>query len=80
MNKTLAKSLQGDFVPDGTSEFIIERGKTDWKELSEDQVHRCCTQTSYDVQSGPIYCGNIADYFTIVGNDEIVTVCKKHAK
>lgn len=44
-------------------------------------LERCCACGSYDIQSGRIYCGDLADIVADVTNLEgcIVAYCKRHS-
>jgi hypothetical protein len=48
--------------------------------LFEPPIMRCCAQISYDIQSGPIFCGEIASHFSIISNNQTVAVCPRHKK
>ena len=80
--RELLKDLQRGYIPGGKR----VRGPFEWKRLPDSAfclaglgfVPRCGTQTGDDIQSGPIYCGRIADF---EGNDEegnVVHSCEIH--
>ncbi len=86
MNSTQAEVLRilkqftGDFrLPNDLRKRDIEK---DHRSLSfrkihdTETAHRCCYHTTEDLQSGPIYCGQLAVYKTD-GVDELA-FCEYH--
>jgi len=75
LTKERAKQLQRDFIPGGKAVNIrtLRFRRTE----SDEEVHQCCRQTSYDIQSGPIYCGKIAEYIADTA-DGHVALCEVH--
>ena len=53
------KIRQGDFIPDGDS---VDIRTLRFRKTREDEVFQCCRHVGYDPQSGPMYCGDIAEY------------------
>lgn len=60
MLKELAKQLQEPFTPKGPS--IAPEDLTTWRVTGPHDVYRCCRMIGHDVQSGPMHCGDIADF------------------
>ena len=63
-----------DFIPDAPSSHIDDlrfRQTTYW------EVFQCCEQVGDDIQSGPMYCGKIADL--VVGDRfKYIGLCSRH--
>ncbi len=57
--KEQAKGLQRDFIPNGGR---IDIRTLRFRHTKPDEVYQCCRQVSHDPQSGPIYCGDVAEY------------------
>ncbi|MDD3498200.1 MAG: hypothetical protein PHH24_01685 [Candidatus Moranbacteria bacterium] len=79
MTKGMAKELlRGDFVPNG---YIINLDALEFRRTKDDEVYRCCESTGgYDPQSGPFYCGEIAEIVAFCENNGIpgyVGICEK---
>lgn len=77
LTKTLAKQIENkDFIPDGKRlKFEDIEG---WRETTEYEILYCCVQIDDDIQSGPIYCGKVADY-TSVDPNYTVHLCSMHS-
>ncbi len=76
LSKKTARDLQRDFIPDGEE---IDINTLEFKRTGEYEVFRCCRQTGYDLQSGPIYCGNVAEYIARVPETHgVVALCERH--
>lgn len=77
LSKQEAKGLiREDFIPGGPR--ICDVSKLRFRRTREDEVYQCCLKTSDDPQSGPIFCGEIAEYLAQVGNVGIVCLCERH--
>jgi len=76
INKAFAKSLQGDYAPGGTPVATDEC--THWRMIGDNEVERCGRLIGYDVQSGPVYCGDVADFGATAPNGEPVFICARH--
>jgi len=67
-----------DFVPEFAGKlmkpFRIVR------KLSEHEVKRCGRWVGEDAQSGPIYCGRIAEYKCIDVNGLMLFLCREHGE
>ena len=65
-DKENARKLQGSFVPAGepiaASELLFRR-------TLECEVYRCCRKTAFDPQSGPIFCGQVAEFVAEIKDD-----------
>lgn len=75
MNKTEARRLmRGDYIPDGPG--VLTKGLA-FRRTLEHEVYRCAARTGYDVQSGPIYCGDLAEWarFEV---DSVIACCSRH--
>jgi len=73
--KDMAKSLQRDFVPGGKE---VDLSTLKFRRTTEDEVLQCCASTSYDPQSGPIFCGKVAE-FVARTEQGYVAICTRHA-
>jgi len=67
MDKDRAKQLQSDFIPNGE---WIDISTLEFRRTLPDEVYQCCVRSGHDIQSGPIYCGRVAEWiaFTIKGS------------
>jgi hypothetical protein len=77
----MAEKLQGDYIPNGPRISHDEWQKLVFRRAKPDEIHQCAMQVDNDMQSGPIYCGKIAEYVAFpVGPDGvgIAAVCKRH--
>ena len=81
LTKQLAKELRGDFIPGGKE---IDPHGLVFRKTSEYEVYRCCAHSGYDPQSGPIWCGDIAEIVADVVEDNqiigYVALCNKRHK
>ena len=82
MRKSDAKKLveqMRDYIPGGKPTDI--RSLT-FRRTHEHEVLLCGTRTGDDIQSGPYYCGAIADWAASVSESlsstAVVAVCNKH--
>ena len=71
--------MDGDFIPGGKE--ISPKG-LNYRPTTEYEIYRCCAQTENDPQSGPLFCGKLADYTSeVIENGKLigyVAVCNKH--
>lgn len=72
-SKDRAERLQHEFIPRGEA---VELGKLSFGFTLDDEIYRCCVQTSRDPQSGPIYCGAVAEFVALIEHD-YVGLCGK---
>lgn len=75
LTKEIAKSLQEkDFIPRGKP---ISRESLSFRRTTENEVYRCCAHVGNDLQSGPMFCGKIAEFvaFTESGEKGYVGLC-----
>ncbi len=77
----VVKVMSSDFVPDGTvmSFDKIHKEGIAFRKLSRDEVWRCCRMTSEDIQSGPIYCGKMAQLLGALPDSTFIALCDAHA-
>jgi len=71
---TVERMTRPDYIPGGKSVSKV-------KDLRpSDPGARCCCQTSYDIQSGPIFCGEPADWMADAadGQQGTAAVCNGH--
>lgn len=67
LSKERAREIQrGDFIPGGQPVKISELS---FRRTSDSEVYRCCAQTGSDPQSGPIYCGKVAEFVAFLENE-----------
>lgn len=77
LTKTEAKKiLQRDFIPGGGT---VDVSKVKFQRTKEHEVFRCGCKVGNDSQSGPLYCGDIAEFVAPV-EDGIVAVCERCAR
>lgn len=77
--KQLAKKVrEGDYIPGG--ERVRSMDDFEFRETTDDEVFRCGTSICSDPQSGPIFCGDVADYIGIHKGDpnKAVALCRRH--
>ena len=69
--------LKRDYIPRGRAVTDEEFRKMKFRKTEEDEVYQCARQSSYDIQSGPIYCGELAEW---IGKTEsgVVCLCERH--
>ena len=78
MTKTEAKNLlKGDFIPGGSTVSLDELRQLEFRETTENEVYQCCAQTGTDIQSGPGYCGDIAEFVAFFDDGEVIAMCGK---
>lgn len=77
LSKRKARQLQRDFIPDG--EPIDDINALEFERTKEDEVFQCCKPTAHDPQSGPIYCGDVAEYIAPVPEQGgVLALCERH--
>lgn len=80
MRKSEAKKLVAqmrDYVPGGSE--VVNLAKVVFRPTREHEIHLCGAVTGRDLQSGSYYCGAVADWVALTG-DEVAAVCDRHAK
>jgi len=78
MTKTEAKNLlKRDFIPGGKNVSSDELKQLEFRRTTENEVFQCCVQTGRDVQSGPGYCGDIAEFVAFFDDGRMVAMCGK---
>lgn len=72
------KLLRGDFIPgDGR---VKDTKNLKWRKTEDFEVHQCCIVVGHDIQSGPGYCGGIADWIAETKPGMYMSVCNRHKK
>lgn len=84
LTKSLAKQIgRGNFIPDGPS---IDVTKLTFRRTAEHEVFPCSFTVGNDIQSGPLYCGDVAEFIATAEHSKteggkrvmgIVTVCSR---
>ncbi|MBU2109704.1 hypothetical protein KKB71_01980 [Patescibacteria group bacterium] len=76
LTKEIAKKiLERDFIPEIIEKIDIR--ELEFRKTTNFEIHRCFRQTGYDSQSGPLYCGKIAEFIAITKDRKgIVTICE----
>lgn len=72
--KEAARRLQRDFIPGGKS---VDISTLRFRKTDDHEIYQCCRKVSHDLQSGPIYCGDIAEYFATT-TDGYTCLCQRH--
>lgn len=75
LTKATAAKLRGDFIPGGK---MVDINILRFRRTNDTEVFRCCRQTQNDLQSGPIFCGDIAEFIARTA-DGIAALCERHA-
>lgn len=78
MTKEVAKKLrEGHYVENGIEITHKEFKKLKFRKTNSTEIERCATIIGDDSQSGPLYCGDIAEY---VGKRKkgILWLCERH--
>jgi len=73
------KFIEDDFIPNGR---VVDINDLRFRKTTEHEVFRCCAQTGSDSQSGPFYCGEIAEWVAIFPAEDpkkiwILALCGK---
>jgi hypothetical protein len=80
MNKLEAKALvekMRDYIPGGKP---VDPSRLIFRPTSNTgAVHLCGVRTGEDIQSGPYYCGKVADWFATTA-DGTVAICDRHGQ
>ena len=75
ITKTQAKNLlPSDFVPGGKQLTSEELRNLKFRRTTENEIFQCCVITGEDIQSGPYFCGQIAE-FVAFSSDSMVALC-----
>lgn len=77
MLKDLAKQLQRDYIPNGRRISRDEFSDLKFRRTEEYEIYQCGCQTGNDIQSGPIYCGRVADFLAET-KEGVLAACKSH--
>jgi hypothetical protein len=79
MNKSDAKKLveqMRDYIPGGKP---VDVRSLTFRRTRDHEVLLCGTRTGNDIQSGPYYCGAVADWVASI-REGTVAVCDRHGK
>ena len=71
---TVERMTKPDYIPGGKSVSKVKNLRP------ADPGARCCCETAYDIQSGPIFCGEPADWMADDANasGKVTAVCSRH--
>lgn len=78
VTKDFVRKMEGglDFIPRG--EFVAI-DSLEFRPTNNLELFQCCQQTGNDPQSGPYYCGKVAEL--VAGNrNKYVGLCQRHAQ
>lgn len=64
-----------DFIPGGR---YVDIDILCFRRTGSSEIFRCCRQTDSDIQSGPFYCGDIAEYVAPTEGGT-VALCERYA-
>jgi len=74
LTKDQARKLRGDYIPTGKP---VDIRTLRFRKTKDHEILLCCRPTSNDIQSGPIYCGDVSEF--VAENDEgYVALCMRH--
>ena len=79
MHKSEAKKLverMRDYIPKGKPVAV---SSLTFRRMHEHELHLCGARTGNDIQSGPYYCGAIADWVSST-SDGLAAVCERHGE
>ena len=77
--RQLLKNLR-DYIPKGKTLTRDQITQLVFRETSEFEIYHCGTRTGIDYQSGPYYCGAIADFVASAPDGGIVAICGRHKR
>lgn len=66
-----------DYVPKGKP---VDVAKLMFRRTHEHEILLCGTRTGDDIQSGPYFCGAVADWVAVTSDDGLAAVCDKHGR
>jgi len=80
LTKKNAKDLlQRDYVPNGDEKMSRkELAALDFRKTLDCEIHQCGMMVGFDPQSGPLFCGDIAEYVAFTDHGSAVCLCEKH--
>ena len=74
-----ANAFREDWVPKEKGEIIPDPKALKWRTTEEWEVYHCAIVTGNDIQSGPIYCGQLCEYIHITEDQKkYIAVCELH--
>lgn len=80
MTKSEAENLGArmrDYIPGGKPVDVL---KLTFRPTHDHEVHLCGTKTGDDIQSGPYYCGAVAEWVARTAEGHWVAVCDLHGR
>jgi len=83
LTKTAAHTLQKnlrDYIPGGKALSSDQIEQLVFRETAEFEIYHCGTRTGEDIQSGPYYCGDIADFIARTSDGGVVAICGRHKR
>lgn len=83
LTKTAARTLQKnlrDYIPKGKALTRGQIAQLVFRETTEFEIYHCGTRTGHDIQSGPYYCGAIADFVAPAPDGGLVAICGPHKR
>lgn len=76
--RQVAAHMTPDYIPNGTRRVPLDRVLTlRFRRTTNNEVLRCGAIVGHDIQSGSIYCGDLAD-FVAPTDTQYVAVCERH--
>ena len=75
LTKDCAKTVRGEFIPGGK---LVDISNLKFRKTKVYEVYRCCRRTGLDPQSGPFFCGDIAEFVAPVKEGGVVALCERH--
>ena len=74
--KQMQELMKPDYIPNGKSRIYL--GDLKFRRTQEHEVCRCAAMTGDDIQSGPIYCGKLAEWIHECEDGSFIASCDKH--
>lgn len=74
--KTLVAQMR-DYVPGGT--LVEDARRLPFRRTREQEIRLCGTRTGTDIQSGPYFCGAVADWVAET-REGTAALCDRHAR
>ena len=75
--KSILKTMR-DYVPKGRIVTPDEVRKAPWREVEDGEICYCHQRVANDIQSGPIYCGDLADFTADFPDNHCLSFCARH--
>lgn len=83
LTKTALRAFQKSFrdhIPAGEALTREQVARLVFRETSEFEIYHCNMKTGDDIQSGPYYCGDVADFVAPGPGGGVVTLCRRHKR